>query len=391
LNCCFLCLRVDRREGTKYFGLMKTKSQIDDQLYRAAETAVQDVLKVKPGERVLIVTNPEEDVSEISQALYRAAVEAQARPTLMYQPVKSQLDFAEPEVIGAIKSAPEVLISMSANKIGKDEEAIAHPYMVDGKPIPNTFHYLMETKKTRSFWSPSVTREMFASMVPVDYVRMKREAAWVKDIFDRAVEIRVTAPAGTDVRFSVAGRKGMVDDGDFSRPGEGGNLPAGETFVSPVVGTTEGLIVFDGSISSHDGIIIIEEPIRVTYQNGFITDITGGEEAERLKETIRLGEENAHTFEKEGKLGPGQGASYAKNARSLGELGIGLNPAAVITGNMLGDEKVYKTCHFAIGSNYDDDAEALIHLDGLVMDPTVVAVMEDGSEEYVARQGVLTL
>jgi leucyl aminopeptidase (aminopeptidase T) len=370
---------------------MKTKSQFDEELYRAAETAIQDVLKVKPGERVLIVTNPDEDVSEISQALYRAATAADARPTLLYQPVKSQLDFAEPEVIGAIKSAPDVIISMSANKIGKDEEAIAHPYIVEGKSIPNTFHYLMETKKTRSFWSPSVTREMFASMVPVDYDRMKSEAAWVKDIFDRAREIRVTAPAGTDVRFSVEGRKGMLDDGDFSRPGDGGNLPAGESFVSPVVGTTEGLIVYDGSISSHDGIIIIDEPIRVTYKNGFITEIAGGEEADRLKETIRLGEENAHTFEKEGKLAPGQGASYAKNARSLGELGIGLNPAAVITGNMLGDEKVYKTCHFAIGSNYDDDAEALIHLDGLVKDPTVVAVMKDGSEEYITRDGVLAL
>ena len=256
---------------------MKTKSQLDVDLYRAAETAIQDVLKVKSGERVLIVTNPDEDVSEISQALYRAAAAVDARPTLLYQPVKSQLDFAEPEVIGAIKSAPDVIISMSANKIGKDEEAIAHPYMVEGKPVPNTFHYLMETKKTRSFWSPSVTREMFASMVPVDYDRMKSEAAWVKDIFDRAREIRVTAPAGTDVRFSVEGRKGMLDDGDFSRPGDGGNLPAGETFVSPVVGTTEGLIVYDGSISSHDGIIIIDEPIRVTYKNGFITEIAGGE------------------------------------------------------------------------------------------------------------------
>ena len=63
----------------------------------------------------------------------------------------------------------------------------------------------------------------------------------------------------------------------------------------------------------------------------------------------------------------------------------------MITGNMLGDEKVYKTCHFAIGSNYDDDAEALIHLDGLVSDPTVVAVMEDGSEEFITRDGVLAL
>ena len=52
---------------------------------------------------------------------------------------------------------------------------------------------------------------------------------------------------------------------------------------------------------------------------------------------------------------------------------IGLNPQAKIVGNMLCDEKVYRTCHIAIGANYDDDAKALIHLDGLIKNPTITA------------------
>jgi leucyl aminopeptidase (aminopeptidase T) len=70
-------------------------------------------------------------------------------------------------------------------------------------------------------------------------------------------------------------------------------------------------------------------------------------------------------------------------------LGIGLNPAARISGNMLEDEKAFSTCHFAIGQNYDDDAPSLIHLDGLVKNPTITAFMPDGSKRVIEQNGVL--
>jgi hypothetical protein len=65
----------------------------------------------------------------------------------------------------------------------------------------------------------------------------------------------------------------------------------------------------------------------------------------------------------------GAGAVYARNARNIGEIGIGLNPEARINGHMLEDEKAFYTCHFAIGLNYDNDASCLIHLDDLVKNP----------------------
>ena len=176
----------------------------------------------------------------------------------------------------------------------------------------------------------------------------------------------------------------------FPLPVKGGNLPAGETFISPVVGKTEGVIVFDGSISTNSGDIIIREPVTVSVIDGFVKEIKGAEEAEILKDTVTRAEKNAILFEKEGKLPEGEGEKYARNARNIGELGIGLNPEAVISGNMLEDEKAFKTCHFAIGSNYDEDAPALIHLDGLVKDPTIKLFFEDGSEKTVIRGGIIS-
>jgi hypothetical protein len=43
----------------------------------------------------------------------------------------------------------------------------------------------------------------------------------------------------------------------------------------------------------------------------------------------------------------------------------------------------------AVGSNYDGDAEALIHLDGLVKRPTIVVVNRKGEEKTMMADGRL--
>ena len=359
-------------------------------LREAARIAVELSLKVAAGEQVLIVSNPSPDVAAVAQALYDAAVDAGGRPVLMFQPVKPQFSFAEPAVIAAFEAKPEVVISLSAEKLGKDARGIASPYEHGGSKYDHVFHLRMYGEKNcRSFWSPSTTVESFIRTVPIDYAELRRRCAALKCVLDEAVEVRVTAPAGTDITVGLRGRKAKADDGDFSRPGSGGNLPAGETFISPENGTSQGVICFDGSISVAEGEIMVATPIRCTVKDGFVVEITGGEEAARLLETVEAAERNAAEFERAGKLPAGSGAAYARNARNIGELGIGLNPAARITGKMLEDEKAFRTCHFAIGMNYDEDAPSLIHLDGLVRNPTITAVMPDGSEKVIERDGEL--
>ena len=140
-----------------------------------------------------------------------------------------------------------------------------------------------------------------------------------------------------------------------------------------------------------DGDSILETPITCKVSAGYVTEITGGAEARRLLKTIVEAELRPFVLEKEGKLPKGQAEIYKKNARNIGELGIGLNPAANITGNMLEDEKAFHTCHFAIGENYDNDAPSLIHLDGVVRDPTIVLIYADGTQRTILEKGVLQL
>ena len=152
-----------------------------------------------------------------------------------------------------------------------------------------------------------------------------------------------------------------------------------------------GKIVYDGSMTFSDGDSIIETPIECTVVNGFVTEIEGKAEAKRLLKTISEAEQRSIAYEKDGKLPEGMGVIYRRNARNIGELGIGLNPAAMITGNMLEDEKAFNTCHFAIGENYDNDAPSLIHLDGVVRNPTITIIYEDGSEKIILENGALQI
>jgi leucyl aminopeptidase (aminopeptidase T) len=364
--------------------------QPDPDLRAAAKVAVGSSLGLKEGETFLIVTNPERELLEISAALYDEAAALGASPALIVQGVKTQTDYAEKPVIAAFESLPDAFASISAEKLGKDEAGIRKPYEWEGVGYDHIFHYQLHGAKTlRAFWSPGITRAMFAKTVRIDYAALKARCEAVSEALSAAAYVRVTSPAGTDMRVGIRGRKPKSDDGDFSRRGTGGNLPAGEVFISPELGTAEGTIVFDLSISSIKGDIIIRKPIRCRIEGGFVTDIAGGEEAALLSAALSAGAESARKLGREGAIPAEKAAAYERNARNLGELGIGLNPAASVVGNMLEDEKAFRTCHFAIGANYDEDAPALIHLDGLVSRPTIVAVGADGRESVIENAGEL--
>ena len=354
-----------------------------------AQVVVQDVVAVKKGERVLIIANPQ--TSEIAQDLFTASAEAGGLPTLVFQPDKTSFDNANPEVLAAIATEPEVCFSISNIKLGKDPAATANPYKAeDGQEYTHIFDYLMDGKKNmRGAWTPGITVDMMNRTAAIDYKELGDRCKKLDELFKGAVTVFVTAPGGTDIKIPINNRNLMADDGDFTKPGTGGNIPAGEVFISPVVGGSEGVIVYDGSMTFADGDSILETPITCTVEKGFVKTIEGGAEAKRLLKTITEAEQRAVAYEKEKKLPQGQGAVYKKNARNIGELGIGLNPAAQITGNMLEDEKAFHTCHFAIGENYDNDAPSLIHLDGVVRDPTITLEYGDGSKKQILVKGVL--
>lgn len=360
----------------------------DRALARGARASVRDILAVKRNERVLIITNPSADVREISMAVYDAVLDVGGAPTLLFQREKGQFDLAEEEVIKALAAEPEIGLSISMDRLGKDSWGLKNGYK-GKRRYDHIYDMLYEEKRLRGFWSPGITKDMFVRTVPIDYTQLRSDAGRVCRMLLASDKVRVTAPGGTNLMIGLKGRKPRPDDGDFGRAGKAGNIPSGEVYVSPALGTTNGTIAFDGSIVLDEGEVVIKKPIVADVSKGYITSVTGGSEAAKLRTSIKTGEKRAIEGGKKGTIQRSKAPSYARNASGIGELGIGLNRKARIVANMLEDEKVYSTCHFAVGSNYDGDLEALIHLDGLVRRPTIAAIDKGGRERAIMVDGKL--
>ena len=341
----------------------------------AAAIAMKEVLALREGEEVLIATNPTEDTFPVAMAYYEAAKAAGGRPTIVISPVKDRLELADRLMLDTLRAVPDVFIGVWEKMAGQDPYGTTIGYIGrDGKKYESLFFkQSWGDRHMRGFFSALTTADLIERLVPIDYAALRMRAAALKDVLDRGMEVRVTSPAGTDVTVSIAGRKAIPDDGNLTMPGKMANLPCGETFVSPAIGGTSGTLVFDGSVTLLDRSVIPQIPIRVTFEDGYVTDVTGGSEARALLDAI----------EKGGQMARARGLSVEeKNARHFGEMGIGLNPKARPTDNLMEAEKAWKTMHFAIGANFDNDAPALIHQDCLVLNPSMWVdgrqIMKDG-------------
>jgi leucyl aminopeptidase (aminopeptidase T) len=201
-------------------------------------------------------------------------------------------------------------------------------------------------KGARGATMPDITEDMLVRTMSADYDKVRRLSQLLADAITTGSEVRITSEEGTDVTMSIKDREGLSDDGDLRAAGKFGNLPAGEGFVAPVEGLTNGTIVFDGSIWP---IGKLSEPLVATIKDGYATDFSGAD-ASRFKEI----------------LDPSGPEAYA-----VAELGIGTNEKAILTGNILEDEKILGTVHVAFGDNHSFGGVIRVssHQDGIVLHP----------------------
>lgn len=346
-----------------------------DRLSKAATIAINEVVALREGEEVLIATNITDESFPVARAYYEAAKAAGGKPTIIVSPVKDRLELADRLMLEALRAGPDVFIGVWDKMAGQDPIGTTIGYIGrDGRKYESlVFKQSWGDRRMRGFFSMLTTADLIERLVPIDYAALRERAGALKKVLDKGTEVHVTSPAGTDVRVSISGRKAIPDDGNLIVPGKLANLPCGETFVSPAVGGTSGTIVFDGSVTLLDRSVIPKIPVLVTFKDGYVTNVTGGPVARELLGVIKKGEEMAKA----------RGlVAEEKNARHLGEMGIGLNPMARPTDNLMEAEKAWKTMHFAIGANFDNDAPALIHQDCLVLNPSMWVdgeqIMKDG-------------
>jgi leucyl aminopeptidase (aminopeptidase T) len=295
----------------------------------AVRTVVRQCMGVGAGEEVLVICNP---VTEEIGALMR--IEAQgdgADATLAVISERESHAAEPPRPVAAAMAAADVVLAPTIQSLSHTAARKA-----------------ASDAGVRIATLPGVTEEMLARLMNGDLDEMRRRGWAIVNALNRGSQVRITCRHGSDLTFSIEGREGIVDAGELTGKGAFGNLPCGEGFIAPVEGTAEGTLVVDGSIAA---IGLVESPVQLTIEGGHLIGATGNEGA-RLMELL---------------------TPHGPDGTNVAELGIGTNEEAILTGNILEDEKIFGTAHVAFGASagIGGTVQVPVHLDVVVKEPTV--------------------
>ncbi|MGC8778438.1 MAG: aminopeptidase, partial [Candidatus Caldatribacteriaceae bacterium] len=268
-------------------------------LMKGAMIAVRDCMGVREKENVLIVTDTGK--VKLAQSFFLALHALGIDGTLLMMTPRSHHAEEPPREVSAALAACDVAL------------------LVTTMSLTHT-HARMEAtaKGVRIASMPGLTEDMMTvGAMTADYEKVS-ELSWkLTRLMEKTRVVEIHTDRGTNLRMSLEGRKPGLppDDGLYREKGRWGNLPAGEVYIAPVEESVEGVAVIDGSMSPMG---LLSEPIRLTIQGGRVVDIKGGKEAQELSNFLQnLGDPNAYV---------------------VGELGIGTNHKARVTGNILEDE-----------------------------------------------------
>jgi aminopeptidase len=295
----------------------------------AVRTVVRQCMGVEAGEEVLVVCNP---VTEEIGALMRIEAQGDGADATLAVISERETHAAEPpRPVAAAMAAADVVLAPTIQSLSHTAARKA-----------------ASDAGVRIATLPGVTEEMLARLMNGDLDEMRRRGWAIVNTLNRGSEVRITCANGSDLRFSIAGREGIVDAGELSAKGAFGNLPCGEGFIAPVEGTAEGTLVVDGSIAA---VGLVDQPVRLAVEGGHLTGATGDEGA-RLMALL---------------------TPHGPDGTNVAELGIGTNEEAILTGNILEDEKIFGTAHVAFGASagIGGTVQVPVHLDVVVREPTV--------------------
>jgi len=298
-------------------------------LDRAVRTVVRNCMGVSPGEEVLVVCNP---VTEEIGALMR--IEAQGDGADATLAVISERDSAAaepPHAVAAAMAAADVVLAPTIQSLSHTEARRE-----------------ASEAGVRIGTLPGVTEDMLSRLMSTDLAEIRRRGWAVVSALNAGSEVRITCRHGSDLRLALGDRLGIVDGGELGSRGAFGNLPCGEGFIAPIEGSAEGTLVVDGSIA---GVGLLDTPVSLTIREGHLAETTGSDGA-ALMELL---------------------CAHGDDGTNVAELGIGTNEEAILTGNVLEDEKILGTAHVAFGASaaIGGTVQVPVHLDCVMLEPTV--------------------
>lgn len=311
-------------------------------LQKASRIALKEYMGLEDGETLLVITD--EVLREIGQSLYEAG-QIIAKEAIYVEIKSREINGQEPpeQVAELMKSVDVVIAPTSKSLTHTKARSEASKLGVRVGTMPN-----ISLDTMIRCLNPNVNKVINNTNI-------------VLEAFNGVKNISVTSKKGTNITFSIEGRTPIASTGVLKNIGESGNIPSGEVYIAPIEESVNGLLVIDGSVAT---IGLLSHPIYMEIKNGIVTKISGkGGEARFIGRLINR---------------------FDGGGKTICEFGIGTNPYAKLTGEILEDEKVLGTVHFAFGNNmsFGGKINVPMHIDGLISKPTVhfedKLIMENG-------------
>jgi leucyl aminopeptidase (aminopeptidase T) len=298
---------------------------VDAELSPGARNAIRVCLRLKPEERITIITD--EATAEIAAALQAEVEEIGSDFSVLC------LERYAPR---PLKAMPEIILEDLATSQVSIFAAQSQPGEL-GARIQMTS--VINRHRIRHGHMVNINREIMLEGMRADFIAVDALSQRLIERARMAERIRCRTPHGTELEAELSPNLKWLKTSGLITPDKWGNLPGGEIFTSP--GNTNGVFVVDGVVGDylcerygdlHDAPLVIE------VENNRIRSLQSENKA--LLEDFR-----AYT-------------STDENSNRVGEFAVGTNTACRhIIGNILQDEKI-PGVHIAFGHPYAEHTGA---------------------------------
>ncbi|KKQ48261.1 MAG: Peptidase M29, aminopeptidase II [Candidatus Woesebacteria bacterium GW2011_GWD1_38_10] len=316
---------------------------MDLRIQKQADILVNHSLKVKKGERVVVISDFE--AQTLALEVYRLLIKNGAYEVRVkfdsYEFAKAYFENASQEQIKYFPkieefetknvdcylriSAPTNTRALSGIDAQKISERASVTRTISDHRVEKTrwviTQYPTEAQAQEADMSLADYEEfVFSAINNVDWKKMWKDQENLRRLMDRTDKVRIVGE-NSDLTLHIKGRRAENCAGEF-------NMPDGEVFTSVVEDSANGFITY-----SFPAIFMGREfhNVRLEFKNGKVIEALADKNEEDLNKILDMD----------------------RGARFIGELGIGNNYAIKrYTKNILFDEKIGGTVHIALGKGY---------------------------------------
>jgi leucyl aminopeptidase (aminopeptidase T) len=291
----------------------------DPELTPGARNAINVCLRVKPEEKITVITD--EASAEIAASIIHEieAVGAPFHAWILEELASRPLVDLPKEILDDMETSQVSIFAVVAQR----NELRSRMQMTD----------VVNRRKIRHAHMVNINRQIMLEGMRADFLKVDRLSAKVIDIVTKAKEIRATTACGTDITAQLNPEYRWLKTSGIISPDKWGNLPGGEIFTTP--GEVNGTFVIDGVVGDY----LCEKfgdlksaPLTIQIKGNRLTE-AHSENHELEKDFWKY----THTDE---------------NSDRVGEFAIGTNIGLKdVIGQILQDEK-YPGVHIAFGNPY---------------------------------------